>query len=170
MLFLPLLFSSPSFSMVHQSPKERLTVQEMFSALLDKAPDLHSAFQQKNQSLVTREINATQTIIRDLYGKVLKMPHSQQRGHAFRLLKAIEDQLEGVRFQNMSLSHQSKEAGRHKKQLFGSFVELSRVYGLSGAEKQAFYCHLDQSAWIQSGPRPLNPVNPHYKNCGRRIW
>ena len=165
-----LFFSSPSFSTISQDSEGRRTVKGAFSVLLDKATDLHSAFQQKDLSLITREIDTTQKIIRDLYGKVLKMPHSQQRGHAFRLLKAIEDHLEGVRFQSMSLSHPPEGAGKHKKQLFRNFVELSRVYELSGAEKQAFYCHLDQSAWIQSGSRPLNPINPRYKNCGRRIW
>ena len=95
------------------------------------------------------------------------MTHLQQRGHAFRLLKAIEEQLEIIRFQDVSYKQDEK---KYKKRLFNSFVELARVYGLKNTEKQAFYCHLDQSAWIQSGSKPLNPVNPQYKNCGRKIW
>ena len=166
-LFLSLIsFSSLSFSFVGNADISDSVKQEL-SSLLDKAPDLHKAFQQQDQNLILLEIQETQRIIKALYGKILNMNHLQQRGHAFRLLKAIEEQLEIVRFQNVSYKQDEK---KYKKQLFNSFVELARVYGLKNTEKQAFYCHLDQSAWIQSGSKPLNPVSPHYKNCGRKIW
>ena len=167
MLFLSLIgFSSVSFSLVRKVDLS-FSVKEGFATLLDKAPDLHRAFQKQDQSLIRSEIQATQKIVKTLYGRILNMTHLQQRGHAFRLLKAIEEQLEIIRFQDASYKQDEK---KYKKRLFNSFVELARVYGLKNTEKQAFYCHLDQSAWIQSGSKPLNPVNPHYKNCGRKIW
>lgn len=161
-----IFFSSACFSLAGPAG-DSFSIKEELVPLIDKAPDLHDAFQKKDQNLIRLEINATQRIIKTLYGRILNMTHLQQRGHAFRLLKALEEQLESIRFQDMSYELDEK---KYKKRLFNSFVELARVYGLRNTERQAFYCHLDQSAWIQSGSKPLNPVNPHYKNCGRRIW
>ena len=167
LLFFLMIFSSLCFSWVRTPEQLSFSVKEGLVSLLDKAPDLHRAFQKQDWNLIRSEIQATQKIIKTLYGQILNMTHLQQRSHAFRLLKAIEEQLAIIHFQDVSYKQDEK---RYKKQLFNSFVELARVYGLRNKEKQAFYCHLDQSAWIQSGSKPLNPVNPHYKNCGRRIW
>ena len=165
-LFL-MIFSSLCFSLV-RAPELSFDLREGLTSLLDKAPDLHSAFQKQDRSLIRSEVRATQRIIKTLYGRILNITHLQQRGHVFRLLKAIEEQLEIIHFQDRAYMQDEK---KHKKRLFNSFVELARVYSLKSREKQAFYCHLDQSAWIQqSGSKPLNPVNPHYKNCGRKIW
>ena len=165
-LFFLMGFSSLCFPLA-RAPELSFDLKEGLTSLMNKAPDLHSAFQKQDRDLIRLEIQATQKIIKTLYGRILNMTHLQQRGHVFRLLKAIQEQLEIIHSQDMSYK---KDEKRHKKRLFNSFVELVRVYGLKSREKQAFYCHLDQSAWIQSGSKPLNPVNPHYKNCGRRIW
>ena len=164
-----LIFFSPLSSALLNTDSGRFSLKTELSRLLDKAPDLHNAFQKGDPDMIRREVLLTQGIIKDLYGKVLhNIPHLQRRTHALRLLKAIEGQLEALSFQDLSSGETAEK--HHRKRLFNSFVELARVYNLENTEKQAFYCHLDKSAWIQSGSRPENPVSPHHKNCGRRVW
>ena len=162
-----LIFFSFTSSAILNTDGGSFSLKTELSRLLDKAPDLHNAFQKEDRKTIHREVLLTQGIIKDLYGKVLHITHLQRRGHALRLLKAIEEQLSALSFQDLSNKPVEK---RHRKKLFNGFVELARVYDLQNTEKQAFYCHLDKSAWIQSGSRPENPVSPHHKNCGRRVW
>ena len=136
--------------------------------LLNKASDLHQSFQKKNQKEMEKQLNQTQKIIKKLYGKILNIEHLQQRDHASRLLKKMEDQLEVIQFRDASYKRIEKT---HKQKLFRSFIELAQVYNLKEFTKeQAFFCSVDRSTWIQSSSQPQNPITPHLKNCGKRIW
>ena len=136
--------------------------------LLGKAKDFHSAFERGDSAALQREAERTRQIIRKVYAQILFVPHFQQRIHAHRLLRAMEDQLSPLSLQKAAGGPPGRR--RRVKKLFGSFFELAHVYGLKGEmEGQMFYCPKDKSAWIQSGGKPRNPVSSGYKNCGRRL-
>ena len=143
-------------------------LKENFLNLLGKAKDFHKVIEKGDKKATQEEIHKTQSLIKELYPQALSLPHSQQRIHSHKLLKSMEEQLAFMKFQEKSSPENKK---KHIKKLFNSFFEMAQVYNLKKDMKdQIFYCSKDKSTWFQSGNKPKNPISPHYKNCGRRVF
>lgn len=142
----------------------RPEIQSELKSLMDETAKLHKELLHGNRLSLEMQINALQERIRRIYGRLPLVKRPQTKDHTFRLLSIIDEKLE-------SLKVQGKDIGKDSvKKLFGTVAELARTYDVKTASNNIFYCSRDKSLWLQSGSRPKNPVNPHLKNCGRKVW
>ena len=126
------------------------------------------AFVQKNTPEINRQvfflrklINQKTPVIQSLSQKdhILR----SQKDHILRLFKKMETQL------NNFLAH--PEETNYRKIFFKSAVELAQVYEIGNDKDiKGFYCYQDKSSWLQTNPKPSNPVTIEYKKCGKRIF
>ena len=138
------------------------------SALLDlvnEAAELHKAIQAENDLSLEIKIQKLQSKIQSIYRKLPLMSHPQEKDHTFRLLGVIDERLEGLKIQGKDNLNK-----KSVKRLFSTIAELAKAYHVKTASSGIFYCSQDRSLWLQSNGKPKNPVNPHLKNCGRRVW
>ncbi len=160
-----LFFSCNAFSSIpKKSFQLKPQLKQNFVDLVSKAKDFHKVIQEgwDSQSL-QKESVITKQIIKDLYTQVSSIPHLHQRLHSYKLLQSIEENLAVL--QSQGVNNQ-----RVIKKFFNSFFELAQVYDLKKDKVgKIFYCSQDKSTWFQSGNKPNNPINPHYKNCGQRL-
>jgi len=159
------LFSIEIFASI---PKKSFHIQDTlkkdFVSLVSKAKEFHKIIKDGGDKIsFKKERLATEDIINKLYPQVLSMPHLHQRLHSYKLLQAIEENLAILQSQGM---HNKKVI----KKLFKFFFEITQVYDLKpSVVGHIFYCSKDKSTWFQSGPKPINPINPQFKNCGNRL-
>ncbi len=157
-----------SYSAFSSIPKRhfqlKAKLKQDFVALVSKAKDFHKVLQEGgDKKSLQKESLATEKIIKGLYTQVLTIPHLHQRLYSYKLLQSIEENLAVLKSQGVNNK-------RVIKKFFNSFFELTQVYNLKkDIAGKVFYCFQDKSTWFQSGNKPKNPINPHYKNCGQRI-
>ena len=133
--------------------------------LVSEATELHKAIQKENSFSLEIKIQKLQSKIQSIYRKLPLISHPQEKDHTFRLLGIIDERLEGLKIQGKDNINK-----KSVKRLFGTIAELAKVYHVKTASSGIFYCSQDRSIWLQSNGKPKNPVNPHLKNCGRRVW
>ena len=161
------IFSLSLFAIPKQSFKLDPVLKKSYLALLRQASDFHKAINASDKKAFQKEKQETQKIISTIYRQTSSFPDFHQRIHSRKLLKSIEEQMEVIVFSN-SLNQNIEK--KNIKKLFNSFFELAQVYDLKKDMKnQIFYCSRDKSLWFQENGKAKNPINPDYKNCGRRI-
>ena len=139
-------------------------IQSELKSLVDEATKLHQELLSGNRFSLEKQINALQEQIRQIYIRLPLIKRPQTKDHTFRLLSIIDEKLEGLKVQGKGIGKSSV------KKLFGTVAELARTYHLKTASNNIFYCSQDKSLWLQSGNKPKNPVNPHLRSCGRKVW
>ena len=133
--------------------------------LINEAAKLHKVIHEKNSEPLEITIQELQTKIQSIYRQLPLMAHPQKKDHTLRLLGIIDEKLEGLKIQG-----KNKIGRKSTKKLFSTIAELAQTYHIKTASSSIFYCPQDRSLWLQSKGKPKNPINPHLKNCGRRVW
>lgn len=140
-------------------------IHSNLTALANEASEFHSAMQEGNPFFLKRKILELQKRIQSIYEQLPLITHPQKKNLAFRLLGIIDEKLEGLKIQG-----REQIGTKNVKKLFSTIVELTQIYNVKTASNGIFYCSRDKSLWLQAGRKPKNPVSPHLKNCGRRVW